>query len=71
VNRRYLRCSDGSRVNVDHVNRFFIQADITHHEAKIMASVSGPQMPFTIFKCDSEEDAQNVLDELVTKLETE
>lgn len=71
MNRRYLRCSDGARVNVDHVNRFFIQPDVTAKTAKIMASVSGPQMPFTITVCNSEEEAQDILEQLVQKLEVE
>lgn len=69
--RRFLRCEDGARLNVDQVVRFFIQADIVAKNAKIMASALGPQMPYTVYTCDDQADAETLLEQLVTKLETE
>jgi hypothetical protein len=69
--RRYIRTQHSGNLNVDHITRLFVETDVIGENAIIKASTVGPQMPFIIARCDSEEAAGNLLEELTRKLETE
>jgi hypothetical protein len=72
---KWLRCDDGSYIQVRHITRLFVQEDIVADCAWICASIPGPAHPFKIAQFrESDYSAHNNavfwLNDLIDRLET-
>lgn len=66
---RFIRCEDGSQIQIRHISRLFVQEDVVRGTATVMASLPGPAHPFVVYRSDNRNAAQVWLDILVDQVE--
>lgn len=62
---RWIFAEDGSAIQACHVTRIFYDYDVTRKAYTVKVSIPGPAHPFTVFRYDTQSQAEEAIKDLV------
>lgn len=65
----FVHCDSGSYLSLEHITRLFVETDVVGCRPRIMANVIGMEFPQCVQRCETAEDAETLLAQLVATLE--